>query len=221
MTITTSNGYSSNCIDKIWASSKASISQRTSLPFNDRMITLDCCHPGRNAWDMILFFLPHSTSASIATCVFTEYLIFYFTIQHYVASDQKKKKKNLILQHKTTWFFHEQYHLAVIVQQKWRTAYETTVTGWLGRQSQALQINHGSEKDHHTPCSACLTQQVSSACGSEKENGVQSLCPRVPVMHSLQILFPSPKMLTFAELIFWFCSTRSQEFLGALCSLGR
>lgn len=111
MTITTSDGYSSNRVDKVWASSKASISQRTSLPFSGRMITLDCCHPGRNAWDMILFFLPHSTSASIATCVFTEYLIFYLTIQHYVA-------KNLILQHRTAWSFHEQHHLAVIVQQK-------------------------------------------------------------------------------------------------------
>ena len=104
-TITTPNCYSSRLIDKVCASSTASIFQGTSLPFSGRMITLDCCHPGKNAWDTILVFLPHSPSASIATCVFTESLIFYLTIQHYVASDQKKKKKKIDFQAQTRMVF--------------------------------------------------------------------------------------------------------------------
>lgn len=128
--------------------------------------------------------------------------------------------KNLIWQHRTAWFSHEQHHLAVIVQKKWRTAYETSMN--VGKTKSS--ITSKSWKCEGPPYTMHVVHVWRNRClqpvGLRVREGRAESLPQ-GLSYALTAEFiPQSQNVELCWINLSVCSTRSQEFLCALCSLG-
>lgn len=175
------------------------------------MITLYCCHPGKNAWSVILFFLPHNSSASLATCIFMNTL-FSILLPRIMWLVTKKK----------IWFHSKSSDL---VAQDWlvfpwtassRSHFPTKMEDSLWNSElllgKTIKVKH--QKQKLVTVRDYLTTYSLQVWGLGA--AVHSPLPRASVMHSLPVLFASPRMVNSVRWIFWFCSMRNREFPSAL-----